>query len=743
MSLYQQALALAAQGFHVFPLIENSKLPLIAKWQDRATRDPEIIRTWWVDPVTGWEQSHNIGICTTRFYSDKALVVVDVDNKGDKKGDDEILRLEIEGNAFPHTLTQWTPSGGSHLIYFADSPVKQGASVLGPGLDIRSRGGYIVAAGSRLAGFDTPYGRDQQAVARVPEWIVSRCGLARDEEQRQPQVAVAVAPEVAQRRALEYLVGLPTVTAGSRNHEGFKVAARLKDEGVLPMAAADLMSSNWKCEPPLDFAEIQHVVNSAYEYGRNAPGSAAPEAHFKPIPAPVQTGTVFTEREQLHPLNALNQEYAFLITGGGHHILWETTDDRGLPCLDHLNEGTFHKKHAATMFGSGKKAEPLTDAWMRWQDRRSYDRIAFAPGETLGPRTYNLWRGFAVEPAIVSSVGGVQASTVVKAGWDAVDAWKTHLKENVCRGNESLATWLTAFFAHMVQKPNTKPLVALVFRGGKGVGKNALIELGVHGLLGSHSRIVTDRRYLVGNFNSHLENLLCITFDEAFWSGDKQAEGILKGLITGKAHIIEMKGKEPYAVENKCRVVIIGNEDWLVPASHDERRFAVFDVGDGRKQDRAFFESMRTGMEAGGYSLLLRYLLDIDITGFDSNEAPATEALMDQKNATLAPVERWWLDCLREGAMLGSEFGNAWQTLVSKERVRSAFTQYCKSAGITARRPDNHTFGRTLGKCLPFHVLDSRVRDGKETKHAYKFPELPEAREKWCQYIGHQIEWNL
>jgi hypothetical protein len=42
--------------------------------------------------------------------------------------------------------------------------------------------------------------------------------------------------------------------------------------------------------------------------------------------------------------------------------------------------------------------------------------------------------------------------------------------------------------------------------------------------------------------------------DEAFWSGDKQAEGTLKDLITGRDHVIEHKGKEPYTVANKTRV---------------------------------------------------------------------------------------------------------------------------------------------------------------------------------------------
>ena len=49
--------------------------------------------------------------------------------------------------------------------------------------------------------------------------------------------------------------------------------------------------------------------------------------------------------------------------------------------------------------------------------------------------------------------------------------------------------------------------------------------------------------------------------DEAFWAGDKQAEGKLKDLITGAHHFIEFKGKEPVLVENHTRLLVIGNQD--------------------------------------------------------------------------------------------------------------------------------------------------------------------------------------
>lgn len=73
---------------------------------------------------------------------------MDVDNKGGKNGDAQILALELDGYELPASLEQSTPSGGRHIIYATPQPLKQGVNVLGAGLDIRSRGGYIVGPGS-------------------------------------------------------------------------------------------------------------------------------------------------------------------------------------------------------------------------------------------------------------------------------------------------------------------------------------------------------------------------------------------------------------------------------------------------------------------------------------------------------------------------------------------------------------------------------------------------------------------
>ena len=155
MTHLEHALSLADAGFYVFPLESNSKIPVIDAWQKKASRDPEQIKRWWTDPVMETELDRNIGIFTGKYslsknyFSEGALLVIDVDVKTDRNGEDTLKQLTQDVG---EPLVALTASGGRHLIYVVDEPVKQGTNVLGPGLDIRSHGGYIVAPGSSING---------------------------------------------------------------------------------------------------------------------------------------------------------------------------------------------------------------------------------------------------------------------------------------------------------------------------------------------------------------------------------------------------------------------------------------------------------------------------------------------------------------------------------------------------------------------------------------------------------------
>jgi hypothetical protein len=715
------AVLLASSGFHVFPCAVGSKLPAIKDYPRRATTDSKRIKAWWNG------QQKNIGISTSHFGTDEALVVVDVDVKSKKRGDLSLLQLEIEGFELPPTFEVLTPSGGRHIFYRVATALKQGVDLLGEGLDIRSLGGYVVGPGSVIDGKEYMISRKVR-IAPAPEWLIQRLGAAKERSDGEPKALPGVDSERAAQRAKEWLEKHARVAVEGEggDAETYHTALLLKDFGCSLDQAIELMASwNERCSPPWSEEDLETKIRNAFKYGQEPQGAAAPEAVFPSVEEKSENLL-----EGLHPFEKLNRNFAFVFAGGSGNILWETTDRKGDYAFHLMNKQSFLDIHAANKMQIGDKTKATAQLWMEWPGRRSFDGMVFEPEIDAGPRWFNMWRGFAVKPTEVS-------------GHPMVERWKEHLFENVCNQDKKLADWLTGWFAHLVQKPFEKPLVAIVFRGGKGVGKNALVER-IARLLGGHAMTTSRRRYLVGNFTSHLQRCLMFVLDEAFWSGDKEAEGVVKDLVTGTEHLIELKGKESFTVRNLTRVVVIGNEEWLVPASADERRWAVFEVGEGRKQDRKYFEEMRLGIdEQGGAAHLLRYLLDYKITQ-DVNLAPNTVGLVSQKISSLEPVPQWWYDTLAAGLIAGGDWGGEWPDAIPSNRLRDALRRWVGNRNIKGRLPNDVNFGKVLRQMAPSFEkkkIGARLKEG-DTSYAYFKAPLETLRREFDRYIGGGVPWT-
>lgn len=721
MSKLNTALELASIGFHIFPLRENSKLPLISDFPNKATRDPEVIKDWWIDPIMELEQNYNIGISTSRFGENEALIVIDVDNKKDKKGDESLELLDMLGKESPETFTQVTPTGGKHLVYRHSIALKQGVNVLGNGLDIRSKGGYIVASGSTLNGEN--YDCNELSIAHSPQWLVDSLGKA-------PEKSTVEAPknidqDAAKDRAIYYLENeAPESIKGSGGDQiAYQVAAKVKDFGVGQDACLDLMMDHWFEGSGWTPEKLQLKIEHAYRYGTETVGASAPEADFEILEEQAEGAIV-------HYLKKINEDHALVLMEGTYFIVQETVDEKGRPKRNFLNEVAFKRKYAPF---TTQKRETYATEWLEWKERREYAGICFAPERAAGHNYYNLWRGFSCTPLAYA-----EGTKEQKAGFDM---FLSHCEENVCNGDKELFAWLMGYFAHLVQKPYERPLTTLVFRGSKGVGKNAPIDR-IGKLIQGHYMVAHNKRYLTSNFNGHMDSCLCLVLDEAFWSGDKDAEGQLKGLTTAPEILIERKGKEPYNVDNLVRLIIIGNEDWLVPASNDERRYAVMDVGEGKKQNKKFFKDMRIFLdEMGGNRILLDYLKNIDLTKVDVNEAPKTQALLDQKISSLGPLQSWWHNCLSQGRLINSEFGGEWPPIVDTSSFRQAFARSCKEMNIHTRMPTDTSLGIQFKKMLP-SLAKTKRRDGESTAWVYKLPTLEDCRKEWETHIGQEGLWE-
>ncbi|MFJ9027296.1 bifunctional DNA primase/polymerase [Streptomyces sp. NPDC102274] len=186
--LLNAALDAAERGWRVFPLRPGDKRPALhgetacprtgectaghRKWEQRATTDPDRIRrAWSTCPF-------NIGIAT----GPSGLVVVDLDMpKRTTKGSTDApsgattfeALCERTGQPGPATYRTRTASGGQHL-YFTAPPCTRLANTagrLGPLIDTRAWGGYVVAAGSIVQG--AAYAVvDPAPVAQAPDWLL-------------------------------------------------------------------------------------------------------------------------------------------------------------------------------------------------------------------------------------------------------------------------------------------------------------------------------------------------------------------------------------------------------------------------------------------------------------------------------------------------------------------------------------------------------------------------------------------
>jgi hypothetical protein len=165
--LLRSALAMAARDWHVFPCAVGGKQPALrGNWQDHATTDPDQICRWWAN------RPYNIGLAC----GPSDLVVVDLDTPkepGQATGAEALARLCAEARQpYPWpTFTVSTPSVGAHLYFQAPAdPVSNSASRLGPSIDIRASGGYVVAPGSRIGGRVYAV-RNSACPMPLPDWL--------------------------------------------------------------------------------------------------------------------------------------------------------------------------------------------------------------------------------------------------------------------------------------------------------------------------------------------------------------------------------------------------------------------------------------------------------------------------------------------------------------------------------------------------------------------------------------------
>ncbi|MEN6605941.1 MAG: DUF5906 domain-containing protein [Bryobacteraceae bacterium] len=430
-------------------------------------------------------------------------------------------------------------------------------------------------------------------------------------------------------------------------------------------------------------------------------------------------------------LDLLNEKHAIVFQQSGDlFVITEDRDVDGNAFLRFSSPEVIKQLYPQLVpFPAGKGGKtvlrPLGATWLVSPRRRFYNGIELAPNGRGTPGYYNMWNGFTVEPK--------------KGDWSL---YRQHL-ELLAEHDDVSARYILAWMADVVKHPERPGVTSLGFRGGQGTGKSTFVKW-YGALFGSHFLHLDSEQRLLGRFNAHLHNAILVLADEAVWAGGKQGLGALKRLITEDTLAIERKGIDTIMVKNMIHMMVASNEDWFVPASFDDRRFAVFHVSDAEQNNASFFGAVHAELfQRGGLAALLYDLLehpgDVDL-----RLIPETEERDRQKKRSLQPKHAWWLEMLTDGSPWdGAEVTELGDYLIDNEAL---YTSYI-TATQKAERYVNNGFKGALGRYLktvlpdPYPVLKQAGAGDERGKRCWLFPSLEVARQHYDKLFGKE-DWG-
>ena len=279
------ALIYARRGWPVFPCQSPSsaggcschhddcaspaKHPRIQGGLRAATTEEAQLRQWWAR----WPDA-NVAVRTGTV---SGLVVLDVDP--DHGGDDSLERLLDRFGPLPDGRLVRTGSGGRHF-YFAHP----GGTVrndtgrrLGPGLDVRGDGGYVIAPPSRHAsGESYVLEASGQTIPELPGWLIELLRPPPTPKRHPVRPSSYLAnPDRWTRAAVDgELHRLKSATVGMRNDTLNRIAFRLGQivgTGRLSEDTAERLLIDGALDIGLGEREAVATVHSGLKAGKRGP----------------------------------------------------------------------------------------------------------------------------------------------------------------------------------------------------------------------------------------------------------------------------------------------------------------------------------------------------------------------------------------------------------------------------------------------------------------------------------------
>lgn len=318
-------------------------------------------------------------------------------------------------------------------------------------------------------------------------------------------------------------------------------------------------------------------------------------------------------------------------TQGGNSIIGIGKDADGDIRLTRTTAGDFKAIAAANLppILVGDRYVPAADYWLKSKYRREGEIVMEYPG-TERPGDFNQYQGFAIKP--------------IPCEPEEIQFFLDHTLNVICNGNKEHCEFLLDMMAAKLQKPLDLLGISLVLAGKEGTGKSSFGEIFRLIIGNAHATKVSARESLLGNYSGGLASKIFVSGEEAIFSAHKGEAERLKALITETPLDWNQKHVKQWSQRNCLFLMFTANEDWVIPAGYDSRRFFVLKVSESRMGDTPYWQEYlpllykdhRNQPRNPEYlGKLLHFFLSRKIT-HDLSRALETQELVKQRTLTNA-----------------------------------------------------------------------------------------------------------
>lgn len=555
-------------------------------------------------------------------------LVIDVDPRHFNESDDPLARLAIDFG-LPDAPFVLTGGGGRHLYFRKPADVEVVGKLAGyGGIEFKSKGGQVVAAGSIHPDTGRPYRLDDDALAMSFSEAPEATTALLDAIGRCSTEASAEAGAVDEERLAEWLGHIDVADY----HDELKwrelmMACHYATGGAGLDAFVD-----WSTSDP-DYAEHGDIIRRRWNSLDVKPNSITARTLIAALPKEMR-------REATELLYRVSAEDDFPVydEGGGEES-------------DNVWNGWVFVAEAMQFIRREDGRKYRTDQWKAlyaglypdgdilnavWKSRipiRKFERLIYlpeAPEFPYGPSRvfYNIWRKSGVE-----------------ARFGDLKPFLDHMA--FLFPNEGDRELVLDYLALLTQKPADKIHFALLIRGVQGTGKSWIGNL-MEQIIGTPNVVRPSNDEVISKWTRWMEGAQLAIVEELMTLGRLEVANRLKPVITDPTIRIEEKNCSIYSIPNKLNFLCFTNHEDALKIEHGDRRWLVV-FSPAIKKDADYYERLFGYLENGGAAFVKHWLLQRQIVLNGHGVAPATSGKETMRRMSMGDAEAFLLEVYEGG----------------------------------------------------------------------------------------------